>query len=333
MAAYEDSAPGVVALLLDDIAPPAPRQRCCGPRASSARMTRREVASRVGITPNDAPPLRARRGAGSAARRRRARRVLRRRPHRAVRDARADPSRRRTASRSGDESHALDATDADEVLGTYVEIVARLRSSKPGDADRAARRRPRRALERARPGPARTSSSASSRSSAARRTKRTRCTRRCCAASSSLPVAGLVAGLAVVTGVGIGVDERVSRRAPRAPARTIEAEADRARRPRAAHDRRAEGRHRRPRPRPTTARHRGARRRPRRRSPSTASAPRRSRPTPAPATPVTDGSRRAGGEPPHPPPVIAPDDTPDGRAAQRDGHDHPAVDRGRRTPC
>ena len=51
--------PGVVALLLDDLAPPR-----LGTLLRAARkqrgLTRRDVASRVGTTPGDAPPLRAR---------------------------------------------------------------------------------------------------------------------------------------------------------------------------------------------------------------------------------------------------------------------------------
>ena len=126
----EESSAGVVALLLDDIAPPR-----LGTLLRAARkqrsLTRREVASRVDTTPG----------------------ALRRYERG---DAPVPPSlvaqlaecygedlAAQFATRApvhlgsqsivvGHEVERLDSADSDEVLGTYVALVARLRGSKPG---------------------------------------------------------------------------------------------------------------------------------------------------------------------------------------------------------
>jgi transcriptional regulator with XRE-family HTH domain len=202
MAAYEESSSGVVALLLDDV--PQPR---LGPMLRAARkqhgMTRREVANRVDTT-------------SSALR------------HYERGDEPVPPSlvsqlaecygedlAAQFATRAplqldantiavGETTETLRSDDADEVLGTYVAIVGRLRRSEPGTpialrADDVV------ALSSALGQPAAdveqrimdllgcTAAEAHSLHSEMLRRKLV------------VPVAGLVAGLAVVTGVGVGM--------------------------------------------------------------------------------------------------------------------------------
>ena len=99
-----------------------------------------------------------------------------------------DPGRRATRSWSATDRERSSPTTPTRCSARTSAIVARLRSSQPGDADRVARRRPRRAVERARPGPAAdVEQRIVEHARLHRRTKRTRCTRRCCAASSWCP--------------------------------------------------------------------------------------------------------------------------------------------------
>jgi transcriptional regulator with XRE-family HTH domain len=215
MADYADSSPGVVALLLDDIAPPR-----LGTLLRAARkqrsLTRREVASRVDTTPS----------------------ALRRYERG---DAPVPPSlvaqlaecygedlAAQFATRAplqldtntivvGDEAQELESTDSDEVLGTYVAIVARLRRSQPGTpialrADDVV------ALSSALGQPSEhveqrivemlgcTPHEAHSLHAEMLRRKLV------------VPVAGLVTGLAVITGVGVGVSHAAtSSPAPASP--------------------------------------------------------------------------------------------------------------------
>jgi transcriptional regulator with XRE-family HTH domain len=202
MADHADSSPGVVALLLDDIAPPR-----LGTLLRAARkqrsLTRREVASRVDTTPSalrryergDAPvppslvaQLAECYGEDLAAQ-----------------FATRAPLQLDTNSIVvGNEAEELESTDSDEVLGTYVAIVARLRRSQPGTpialrADDVV------ALSSALGQPSEhveqrivemlgcTPHEAHSLHAEMLRRKLV------------VPVAGLVTGLAVITGVGVGV--------------------------------------------------------------------------------------------------------------------------------
>lgn len=127
----DESSPGVVALLLDDLA--APR---LGTMLRAARKqtgsTRREVAQRVGTTPSDLrryergdtpvpPPLIA-----------------------ALAECYGEELTTQLATRApielddrqlvvGTEARSLESDDSDELLRHYVEIVARLRQSQPGE--------------------------------------------------------------------------------------------------------------------------------------------------------------------------------------------------------
>jgi transcriptional regulator with XRE-family HTH domain len=127
----DESSPGVVALLLDDLAPPR-----LGTLLRAARKhtgsTRREVAQRVGTTPGDL--RRYERGDTPVPPRLIA----------ALAECYGDELTTQLATRApiqlderrlvvGTESRALESDDADELLGHYVEIVARLRSSQPGE--------------------------------------------------------------------------------------------------------------------------------------------------------------------------------------------------------
>ncbi|MDQ1509427.1 MAG: Helix-turn-helix domain [Actinomycetota bacterium] len=127
----DESSPGVVALLLDDLAPPR-----LGTLLRAARKhtgsTRREVARRVGTTPSDL--RRYERGDTPVPPRLIA----------ALAECYGEELTTQLATRApiqlderrlvvGTESRALESDDADELLGHYVEIVARLRSSQPGE--------------------------------------------------------------------------------------------------------------------------------------------------------------------------------------------------------
>ena len=126
----DESSPGVVALLLDDLAPPR-----LGTLLRAARKqtgsTRREVAQRIGTTPSElrryergddpVPP-------GVIA---------------SLAECYGDELTSQLATRApihlderrlvvGTESRALESDDSDELLGQYVEIVSRLRQSQPG---------------------------------------------------------------------------------------------------------------------------------------------------------------------------------------------------------
>jgi transcriptional regulator with XRE-family HTH domain len=127
----DESSPDVVALLLDDLAPPR-----LGTLLRAARKqtgsTRREVARRIGASPGDL--RRYERGDTPV-------------PTRlipALAECYGDELTAQLATRApiqlddrrivvGTESRTLESDDADEMLGQYVEIVARLRSSQPGE--------------------------------------------------------------------------------------------------------------------------------------------------------------------------------------------------------
>ena len=127
----DESSPDVVALLLDDLAPPR-----LGTFLRAARKqtgsTRREVARRIGTSPGDL--RRYERGDSPV-------------PTRlipALAECYGEELTAQLATRApiqlddrrivvGTESRALESDDADEMLGQYVEIVARLRSSQPGE--------------------------------------------------------------------------------------------------------------------------------------------------------------------------------------------------------
>jgi transcriptional regulator with XRE-family HTH domain len=126
-----ESSPDVVALLLDDLAPPR-----LGTLLRAARKqtgsTRREVARRIGTTTADL--RRYERGDSPV-------------PTRlipALAECYGEELTAQLATRApiqlddrrivvGTESRSLESDDADEMLGQYVEIVARLRSSQPGE--------------------------------------------------------------------------------------------------------------------------------------------------------------------------------------------------------
>jgi transcriptional regulator with XRE-family HTH domain len=126
-----ESSPDVVALLLDDLAPPR-----LGTLLRAARKqtgsTRREVARRIGTTTADL--RRYERGDSPV-------------PTRlipALAECYGEELTAQLATRApiqlddrrivvGTESRSLESDDADEMLGKYVEIVARLRSSQPGE--------------------------------------------------------------------------------------------------------------------------------------------------------------------------------------------------------
>jgi transcriptional regulator with XRE-family HTH domain len=198
----EEASSGVVALLLDDIAPPR-----LGTLLRAARkqrsLTRREVASRVDTTPSalrryergdtPVPPSLVAQLAECYG------------EDLAAQFATRAPVQLDTSSIVvGDEAEPLDSTDADEVLGTYVGLVARLRGSQPG-APIALRADDVVAL-----------SSALGQATdhvEQRIVELLGCTPHEARSLHAemlrrklvVPVAGLVAGLAVVTGVGVGV--------------------------------------------------------------------------------------------------------------------------------
>jgi len=200
MADLVDSAAGVVALLLDDLAPPRLGTLLQGARRARG-LTRRDVAHRVGTTPSDlrryergdtpVPPSLIASLAecyGEALTEQLATRApIQVDQHRVV---------------VGDEVASFETADPDEVLGKYVKLVARVRQSQPGEPI---------AL---RAGDLVALSDAIGRDTAdveARIVEVLGCTpheahslhmemlRR----KLVLPVAGLVTGLAIVTGVGV----------------------------------------------------------------------------------------------------------------------------------
>jgi transcriptional regulator with XRE-family HTH domain len=202
MAAHVDSPSGVVALLLDDIAPPR-----LGTLLRAARrqhgMTRRDVASRVDTTPSalrryergdePVPPSLVSQLAECYG------------EDLAAQFATRAPLQIDTNTISvGDRTESLSSTDTEAVLSTYVAIVARLRRSQPG-APIALRADDVVALSSALGQPAGdveqrivdilgcTAQEAHSLHAEMLRRKLV------------VPVAGLVAGLAVVTGVGVGM--------------------------------------------------------------------------------------------------------------------------------
>lgn len=214
MTLTEESSPAVVALLLDDIAPPR-----LGTLLRAARkqrgLTRRDVASRVGTTPGDLRGFE--RGAPVP-------------PHLVAELAECygedlaaqfatriplEVDDRRIAV--GHDVKLIESDETDEVLRTYVSIVARLRTSEPGtpialraddvvalssalgqDADRVEAR----IVELL----GCTAHEAHSLHMEMLRRKLV------------VPVAGFVAGLAVVTSVGVGVAQAATNTAPRSPA-------------------------------------------------------------------------------------------------------------------
>src|SRR5947207_4298982 len=131
MNAVDESSPAVVAVLLDDLAPPRLGTLLRAARKTTG-STRREVAHRIGTTPSEL--RRYERG-----------------------DAAVPPSliallaecygedlTAQLATRApidldarrlviGTEAHALESDDSDELLQRYIEIVARLRQSQPGE--------------------------------------------------------------------------------------------------------------------------------------------------------------------------------------------------------
>lgn len=128
---FLESSPGVVALLLDDLAPPR-----LGTLLRAARKqtgsTRREVAERIGATPGDL--RRYERGDTPVP------------PHliAALAECYGEELTAQMATRApiqlddrrlvvGTESRALESDDSDEMLAQYVEIVSRLRQSQPGE--------------------------------------------------------------------------------------------------------------------------------------------------------------------------------------------------------
>jgi transcriptional regulator with XRE-family HTH domain len=127
----DESSPGVVALLLDDLAPPRLGTLLRAAR-KHAGSTRREVAQRIGTTPSDL--RRYERGDTPV-------------PPRlipALAECYGEELTAQLATRApielderrivvGTESRALESDDADELLGQYVEIVSRLRQAPPGE--------------------------------------------------------------------------------------------------------------------------------------------------------------------------------------------------------
>ena len=199
MAHLECSA-GIVAILLDDLAPPRLGTLLRGARRDRG-LTRREVADRVGTTPSDM--RRFERGDTPVP------------PHLVAEFAECygQALTAQLATRApiqvdahrvvvGEEVATFESTDGDEVLGKYVALVARLRQSQPGEPI-ALRTDDLVAL-----------SNAIGRSTddvEARIVEVLGCTPREAHSLHAemlrrklvLPVAGLVAGLAIVTGVGV----------------------------------------------------------------------------------------------------------------------------------
>jgi len=200
MADLENSSAGVVAILLDDLAPPRLGSLLRGARRERG-YSRREVADRVGTTPSDM--RRFERGDTPVP------------PHLVAEFAECygQALTAQLATRSpiqvdtqrvvvGDEVATFESTDTDEVLGKYVELVARLRQSQPGE-----------------PIALRTDDLVALSNAIGRNTDDVEarivevlgCTPREAHSLHAemlrrklvLPVAGLVAGLAIVTGVGV----------------------------------------------------------------------------------------------------------------------------------
>jgi transcriptional regulator with XRE-family HTH domain len=131
MTIVDETSADVVALLLDDLAPPRLGTLLHGARKARG-LSRREVAHRVGTTPSDL--RRYERGDAPV-------------PPSLVADlaecygtaltdqfatrAPLDVDERRVIV--GDEVATLDSTEGEEVLGKYVELVARVRRSQPGE--------------------------------------------------------------------------------------------------------------------------------------------------------------------------------------------------------
>jgi transcriptional regulator with XRE-family HTH domain len=202
MDSVADPTPGVVALLLDDLAPPR-----LGTLLRTARkhheLTRREVAGRVGTTPSEL--RRFERGETPV-------------PPRVVaalaecygedltaQFATRDPIQfDRSRIVVGTEEAPVTSEDDDEILGTYVGIVAQLRHAKPGEPI---------ALRAADLVALSTALGHAPEHIEARIAELLGCTPREARSLHSellrrklvLPVAGLVTGLAVVTGVGVSV--------------------------------------------------------------------------------------------------------------------------------
>jgi transcriptional regulator with XRE-family HTH domain len=127
----DEASAGVVALLLDDLAPPRLGTLLRGARKARG-LSRREVAQRIGASASDlrryergdepVPPRVVAQLAecyGAALT-----------EQLATRAPIEVESRRMVV---GDEVAALDTTDGDEVLGKYVELVSRMRQSQPGE--------------------------------------------------------------------------------------------------------------------------------------------------------------------------------------------------------
>jgi transcriptional regulator with XRE-family HTH domain len=131
MTIIDETSAGVVALLLDDLAPPRLGTLLHGARKARG-LSRRDVAHRVGTTPADlrryergdepVPPSLV---AGLAEC-----------YGPALTDQLATRAPIRVEQRRivvGDAIAGIDATDGDDVLGKYVELVARVRHSQPGE--------------------------------------------------------------------------------------------------------------------------------------------------------------------------------------------------------
>jgi len=201
MAAHlDESSAGVVAILLDDLAPPRLGTLLRGARRERG-LTRREVADRVGTTTTDlrrfergdtpVPPHLVAEFAECYGQALTAQLATR---------APIQVDRRRVVV--GTEVATFESDDGDEVLGKYVELVARLRQTQPGEPI-ALRADDLVAL-----------SNAIGRDTADVETRIVEvlgCTPREAHSLHAemlrrklvLPVAGLVAGLAIVTGVGV----------------------------------------------------------------------------------------------------------------------------------
>jgi transcriptional regulator with XRE-family HTH domain len=200
MAHPDESSAGVVAILLDDLAPPRLGTLLRGARRARG-LSRREVADRVGTTPSDL--RRFERGDTPVP------------PHLVAEFAecygqaltaqlatRAPIQVDRQRMIVGAEVATLESDDGDEVLGKYVGLVARLRQSQPGE-----------------PIALRTDDLVALSNAIGRNTDDVEarivevlgCTPREAHSLHAemlrrklvLPVAGLVAGLAIVTGVGV----------------------------------------------------------------------------------------------------------------------------------
>jgi transcriptional regulator with XRE-family HTH domain len=216
MAPLDESPAGVVALLLDDLAPPRLGSLLRGARRDRG-LSRREVAERVGTTPSDlrrfergdtpVPPDLVAEFAECYGQALTAQLATRAPIH-------VDTQRVVV----GDEVATLDSIDGDEVLGKYVELVSRLRQSQPGEP-LALRADDLVALSNA--------IGRGTHDVEARIVKVLGCTPREAHSLHAemlrrklvLPVAGLVAGLAIVAGVGVA-NASSSSSVPNVPADT-----------------------------------------------------------------------------------------------------------------